>query len=506
MENVKSLVKECVANKKNYNNIVDIIAVLEQENELKVSMAAIRGLEKVFCHIVKLGHMAGTPTSANNEANPNDKLKTWLNERYAESQLALQHQLHQDNPKIQEQALLSLLKILQYEGQYPIQTVQGYYFPVKFLEGVVKKLVTSKKKMSTLITRFQEFLDFEDIKLHILRALSSLLKSYAEQAREANDIFLENTINLLEHIVLTDRKAKKQEEEESVKLYCLPKSCKTEDFNFSYTQSKKYYSSVWRQVLTYRLTPALYRKVLILLPDKVMPHLEKPLLLTDFFTESYNIGGAISLLALNGVFVLIQKHHLEYPEFYKKLYSLLEPTIFHARYKSRFFYLANLFMTSTHLPEYVAAAFAKKLARLALTAPSPSLVLIFPFISNLMLRHRGLFKLIHNPERNELIDKDPYDPEEKDPAKCKATESSLWEIKTLEEHVLPEVASAAKFIERELPKMESDLADYLEITWEDMMEKETKRKIPAEVPMNYEKPQKLACVKNEKFSQIFSYW
>nr|CAG4643910.1 EOG090X04ZD [Lepidurus arcticus] len=415
--------------------------------------------------------------------------------------------LHHENPKVQEQALISLLKMLQFEGQYPIQQAQGYYFPLKFLEDIVKKLVTSKKEMTPVITRFQEFLDFDDIKLHILRALSTLLKSYADQGREVNEIFLTNILVLLEHVVLNNKvETKDEEEEDSTKLYCLPKSCKSSDFNFSYTQSKRYYSSVWRQVLAFKLTPVLYKKVLILLPDKVMPHLENPLLLTDFFMESYNVGGAISLLALNGVFVLMQKYHLDYPEFYTKLYSLLEPTIFHAKYKSRFFHLANVFMTSTHLPEYIAAAFAKRLSRLALTAPSPSLLLIFPFVGNLMLRHRGLFKLIHDPERNELLDNDPYDAQEPDPAKCKAMESSLWEIKTLQDHVLPEVASAAKFIERELPKMEWEVADFLELTWEDMMEKETKRKMPSEVPMNYEKPQKMACVNNERFSEMFLYW
>ena len=32
----------------------------------------------------------------------------------------------------------------------------------------------------------------------------------------------------------------------------------------------------------------------------------RPLLLTDFLMESYNVGGSVSLLALNGVFSLIQ--------------------------------------------------------------------------------------------------------------------------------------------------------------------------------------------------------
>jgi U3 small nucleolar RNA-associated protein 19 len=44
----------------------------------------------------------------------------------------------------------------------------------------------------------------------------------------------------------------------------------------------------WYIVL--QLTSSLYRSVLVILHDKVMPHMTNPLLLSDFLTESYNIG------------------------------------------------------------------------------------------------------------------------------------------------------------------------------------------------------------------------
>lgn len=42
-------------------------------------------------------------------------------------------------------------------------------------------------------------------------------------------------------------------------------------------------------------------------------------------------------MALNGLFILITKHGLEYPDFYNKLYALLEPSIFVAKHRARFF-------------------------------------------------------------------------------------------------------------------------------------------------------------------------
>ena len=45
----------------------------------------------------------------------------------------------------------------------------------------------------------------------------------------------------------------------------------------------------------------------------------------------------ISLLSLNGLFLLMQEYNLEYPEFYPRLYALLTPEAFRARGRARFF-------------------------------------------------------------------------------------------------------------------------------------------------------------------------
>ena len=67
------------------------------------------------------------------------------------------------------------------------------------------------------------------------------------------------------------------------------------------------------------------------------------------------------------------------------------------------------------------------------------------------------------------VESDPYVMEEVDLMACKATESSLWEIKTIQSHVLPEIANLAKFIDRDLPKTEWDISQDLELTMEDVI-------------------------------------
>lgn len=44
----------------------------------------------------------------------------------------------------------------------------------------------------------------------------------------------------------------------------------------------------------------------------------------------------------------MQNYNLEYPDFYTKLYALLEPGVLFVKYRARFFYLLDLFMTSTY--------------------------------------------------------------------------------------------------------------------------------------------------------------
>jgi hypothetical protein len=70
--------------------------------------------------------------------------------------------------------------------------------------------------------------------------------------------------------------------------------------------------------------PALPLQVLIKVHSVVIPNVADPLLLADFLTHSIDQGGLLGVLALNGLFLLVTQHGLEYPRFYQRLYSLLQ--------------------------------------------------------------------------------------------------------------------------------------------------------------------------------------
>lgn len=200
----------------------------------------------------------------------------------------------------------------------------------------------------------------------------------------------------------------------------------------------------------------------------------------DFLTDSYNVGGATSLLALSGLFYLIQEKNLDYPQFYTKLYSLLDADLLHSKHRSRFFRLMNTFLLSTHLPATLIASFIKRLSRLALNAPPTAIVAIVPFIYNFFRSHPTctfmLHRVIRDPKVKEDLEAtgmdDPFDPNEPDPTRTDAIESSLWEIETLQSHYHPNVAAIARIISEQFTKQAYNLEDFLDYTYQGMLQGE----------------------------------
>jgi U3 small nucleolar RNA-associated protein 19 len=84
----------------------------------------------------------------------------------------------------------------------------------------------------------------------------------------------------------------------------------------------------------------------------------------------------LQVLALRAIFILLEKHGLDYPNYYKKLYQMIKPkvvkakddsieiqSIFNMPEKSRFLRLLDLSLRSPVLPTQLIASFLKRLAR-----------------------------------------------------------------------------------------------------------------------------------------------
>lgn len=128
------------------------------------------------------------------------------------------------------------------------------------------------------------------------------------------------------------------------------------------------------------------------------------------------------------------------------------------------------------------------MARLSLVAPPTDITIMAAFIGNLLIRHPPLRVLIQSDSVGKLIlmkiftcimlfligikylsflvGSDPYIFEEKDPLKSNALNSSLWELVSLKQHILPKVGKSVNFLFKKLPQVEWDLGEYLDESYE----------------------------------------
>jgi U3 small nucleolar RNA-associated protein 19 len=211
---------------------------------------------------------------------------------------------------------------------------------------------------------------------------------------------------------------------------------------------KKAYTEAWISFLKLPLSPSLYRKVLSIVHTHLLPLMSDPRQLHGFLTDSYNQGGTISILALQGLFTLIQNYNLDYPSFYEKLYALFDRNITHSQKFPEFMRLASLFLNSTHIPTYLVAAFIKRMARLCLFSPDRACILMVALIYKLLRDNPSCIVLLHKEIESgrlpEVWNDDPFVFEESNLNKCNAIESSLWEIHALESHICPEIVNLIK--------------------------------------------------------------
>jgi U3 small nucleolar RNA-associated protein 19 len=233
---------------------------------------------------------------------------------------------------------------------------------------------------------------------------------------------------------------------------------------------RKVVQEAWCSVLSYPLPQALCKSVLLAAERRIVPSFTKPQLLMDFLIGCYDHGGTTSLLALNGLFHLISTKNLDYPNFFTKLYALLDRNLFHVKYRSRFFRLLDTFLASTHLPAALVASFIKRMSRLCLNAPPAAIVVVVPFVYNLFKRHRAATYMMHRipvdaeeaAEWAESGYQDPFDPEETDPLQTGAIESCVWELETLMSHWHPNVATLCRIIKEQFTKERYNMEDFLD--------------------------------------------
>ena len=463
MSRIAELEIQVSESRKYYNNIATLLAMLGvEENVKKPNLAVAVSLCRVFSRLLAGGSMTEASRAAENEKI----IGAWLKERCQEYQRALVTMMREGNASAQVTALtLSMRLVSERATHIPGAETQVWTSgPFKSVFEAVVEADDGQALQSEFTEKFVTTCD--DVRYFTFAQISD----YAATKRSSETI--ERLIAILS---ACDTAPDASDEFDT--FYA-----KTSQANKKLTSAnahKKRAQDAWLAILGNNLSSAQRKTLLRIMAHTIEPWFVRPELLMDFLTDSYNVGGATSLLAVSGLFYLIREKNLDYPQFYPKLYSLLDADLLHSKHRSRFFRLLNTFLASSHLPATLVASFIKRLARLALNAPPAAIVAIVPWMYNLFKNHPTTTFLMHRavPARDAHdvethgMD-DPFDPLESDPTLTNAIDSSLWEIVTLQSHYHPNVAAIARIISEQFTKLGYNLEDFLDYTYQGMLQAE----------------------------------
>ncbi|KAG8882090.1 hypothetical protein FRB98_003927 [Tulasnella sp. 332] len=241
-------------------------------------------------------------------------------------------------------------------------------------------------------------------------------------------------------------------------------------------------SNCWLALVPHlAMSRPLSARALAILHRGVLPHMTRPIQLMDWIAGCVDHGGSTGLLGLNGLFTLIKNHNLDYPDFYTRLYAFLDRDVMHLKHRARFFRLTELFLSSTHLPATLLASFVKRLSRLSLSAPPPAIIMIIPFVYNILRKHPVLMTMIHQDPQDEY--QDPFDPKEPSPLLTNALSSSLWELAAHQNHYLTSISTLSKIFSAPFTRMPYAMEEFLDHTYATLFATEAKRNIKKDPAM-----------------------
>lgn len=447
----------------------------------KLSLLLYRNFNKINDEIISNGN--GAKSSASEDKK---MIIKWLLEKYTtfkdiiygfiEDKLA-------GSTSLQLDLLDIILNFIRLESQRKSSTSQVVFFPTQSYKSLTESILNSKNGEilfdgttdNFIVLEFlDKFQKYWDLQFYFFNNLSEVLNEWKQEKSEKDlQLIFANFLTVLRKGLLFNEKTLKEEP-----LWIAPnKEGKLPSSLYKHTLFKSQFQKSVIAMLSYPLLQEQYKSVLTILHKRIIPYMSQPQSLMDFLTDCYDLTDdlIVPILALNSLYELMKNYNLEYPDFYSKLYSLLTPELLYTKYRSRFFRLCDLFLSSTHLSANLVASFIKKLARISLAASASGVVIIIPFIYNLLKRHPTCMIMLHK-EDTESGYQDPFNSEEKNPLHTEAIKSSLWELDTLMTHYHPNVATLAKIFGEPFRKPSYNMEDFLDWSYNSLLQSEYDRK------------------------------
>ncbi|KAJ3442744.1 nucleolar complex protein 4 [Anaeramoeba flamelloides] len=408
---IKRIKRNIIKSNKNANQIFDLHKYLKLTNDDPGVFSSLQALKQIFLHYLKEKKLIFASSVSESGLEPDSaerKFNEWVTQQFARFTKQLLVLLDHKEPGIQIPSLTALITFL------PYHDVES-----KYCDSIMAKLIALKNLNEHLETKLKDVVSPTLVSRFLIISLTRTLKK--------KESFSNKELNMAWNLLLKLQPA----------------------------NTKEFTNCVFA-FLSYNFNKALLKDVLSHLDRLILPRIENPILLMDFLLSAFKRGKFLSILALQGIFVLITRHNLDFPDYYSKLYSLLTIPLFVLKNEqiNSFFILLDQSLSTIMMPEYMAAAFLKRLARIALHSPPDSCLLILGLVGNILIRHPGTLILLHDRtgrkgtfNESKVCEKDPFIFEEPNPLKSNAISSSLWEIRSLRAHYFPHVSRFATILE-----------------------------------------------------------
>ena len=487
------LEEQILESREHYNNIVKLQTWANNaDSKPKTATLAAVALCRVFCRLIAGEHLV----KRNNGSEQDAKIAQWLKQRLRDYVESLAKWIGSPDATKENTALTLLMRVVKEEtSQGAKRSEQAWRTEMSTFYAVIVALLEANGAEAAREEFVEKYVEeYDDVRFYTLLAIKQFFSNSEKRTEER----IGNALDLLSKVEgILDSQDQLQDwygqppEPESHQLLSLP-------------AHRKVAQECWLSIFRWPLTTAHRKTILNITSHQVLPWFPNRMeILADFLTDSFNEGGALSLLALSGIFKLMTERNLDYPDFYAKLYSLLDDEVMHSKHRSRFFRLLDQFMSSSHLPAAMVASFIKRLARLSLQAPPGGIVWVVPWVYNMLKKHPSCTFLLHrsyhpahaiyttNPNYLESGMDDPFSMAEPDPMKTNAIDSSLWELHTLQDHWHPNVATLAKILGEQFTKREYQLEDFLDHSYAGLIEAELGKEMKRVPEVEWEIPKRI---------------
>ena len=246
---------------------------------------ALLTLEVVFTEVLRRRELLEDKDEITvaNISEAEKKYRSWLHERYEETWCLMLSAIDYEKSNESAQALVSCMKLLAAEGKHPLRTTDALRFPRHRLRNILQKLTTGYRLQTVPIQSFKEYAEYLDVVQNCWHLLPNLIKKPSFK----NETIALNYLELINALPLTDGL------QETNKLLCPLAEKAPGSELFEYNHTRKAVNRLWNNLMSWldtEISESVHKQMLIVLLERILPHLDKPVLLTDFLMDSLDCG------------------------------------------------------------------------------------------------------------------------------------------------------------------------------------------------------------------------